>query len=177
MVDVRFDVLEAPPLEKFHGAKCEGITNATDFCNYIADGVNLCVEEHSSAWWEFTVCMYSSADPDGDNDNDKNNPLASATTFDEYVAKCARYALRDYKVEDLKACYKGDEGARLRKASAGKTPVFKGPQWVEVAGKEVAAPHGKNLSREEWKKDVIAAACAAYTGEKPKSCGPTQVVV
>lgn len=75
IIDLRFDVLENPPVENFHGSKCDGLLNATSFCNFAADGANLCAEAHSSRWWEFVAC-YSVADPNGDKDHDAKNPLA-----------------------------------------------------------------------------------------------------
>ena len=66
IIDLRFDVLENPPVTTFHGIKCENLTNETDFCNFVTDGANLCAEAHSTKWWDFVGCMYSVADPNGD---------------------------------------------------------------------------------------------------------------
>merc|ERR1712048_1374805 len=103
----------------------------------LADGANLCAQAHSSASWAFTVCMYSNADPNGDKDKDVKNPLAHTSTFDVTVTKCASKTLKDYKTEDLLKCVHGSEGAALRKASAGKTPMskFRGPVWGRLQGK------------------------------------------
>jgi len=176
IVDLRFDILEAPPLEKFHGAQCPNLTAATPFCNYITDGANLCAQAHSKSWWSFTACMYSKADPNGDKDQDKNNPLASDKTFDSTLAGCAAKTMQD-ELKDLRTCTYGEEGLTLRHASAGKTPVakFAGPVWVNVGTKSVAAPKGP-VSRVQWQKDVVAAVCSEYSGEKPQSCSSEDVV-
>jgi len=176
IVDLRYDVLEAPPLEKFHGAQCANLTTATSFCNYVADGANLCAETHSKNWWPFVLCMYATADPDGDTDKDAANPLAHPDKFDSEVATCAAL-LPDYPVEDLRTCTYGAEGKKLRVASAAKTPTFKGPVWVVVDGTHVDAPNGKGLSRAQWKKDVVRAICTAYKGEKPSACSQLEVIV
>merc|ERR1712232_918509 len=98
IVDMRFDVLELDAIKTLHGAKCEGLSHATDYCNFIADGANLCAQMHSRSWWSFTRCMYSHADPVGDKDMDKNNPLAHNITFDKTMTACAK-GLSDYAVE------------------------------------------------------------------------------
>lgn len=178
IIDLRFDVLENAPVEKFHGAQCDGLMNATKFCNFAADGANLCAEAHSKKWWDFVACMYSVADPNGDKDMDDKNPLAHSASFDAQVAKCAE-KLPDYDAKDLVACTHGSEGADLRKASAAKTPMekFKGPQWIIIDGKTVASPMGPGLPRDQWVKDVIAGVCAAYTGQKPSACTQSDVIV
>lgn len=176
IIDFRFDVLENAQLEKFHDAQCDGLTNATKFCNYVADGSSLCAEAHSKAWWGFVACMYSVADPNGDKDHDAKNPLAHSTTFDKQVTTCAS-KLTDYSVTDLLACTHGSEGEALRKASAAKTTKPGPPIWVEVAGKTVASPHGPDLPRTQWVKDVITAVCDAYTGTKPQACSQGSVIV
>jgi len=171
-------VLENKPVQTFHDAKCEGLTNSTDFCNFVADGANLCAEAHSEKWWDFVACMYSAADPNGDKDHDAKSPLAHTDSFDQQVAICAK-KLPDYDSKDLFSCIHGSEGAALRKASAAKTPdsKFAGPVWVEVAGKVVASPHGPALPRNSWIMDVIKAVCAAYTGAEPAACTQADVIV
>lgn len=165
-------------MENFHGAKCDGLMNATSFCNFAADGASLCAQAHSSKWWDFVACMYSVADPNGDKDKDSGNPLAHTASFDKQLSTCAS-KLPDYSAKDLATCAHGSEGAALRKVSAAKTPdaKFKGPQWVEVAGKLVASPHGPTLPRTQWIKDVKKAVCDAYTGTKPSACAHADVIV
>jgi len=169
-------VLENPPVEKFHGALCDGLTNETQFCNFIADGANLCAQAHSAKWWDFVACMYSVADPNGDKDGDSNSTLAHSGTFDRQVDTCAQ-KLPDYDAKELLACTHGSEAAALRKSSAAKTPTFAGPVWVEVAGTTVASPHGPALPRTQWVKDVIKAVCTAYTGTNPSACSPAHIIV
>lgn len=172
IVDLRFDVMENSHAEQSHGAQCENLTATTTFCNYIADGANLCARKHSSTWWSFTLCMYSTADPDGLKDKDKNNPLAHAKTFDSQLSKCADRNLQHYSVEDLRTCTYGEEGMTLRHLSAAKFPAakFQGVVWVMVGDKFVPAPGSPSLPRDTWAKDVVTAVCAAYSGEKPASC-------
>jgi len=162
-VDVRFDVQEVELVTQFHGAKCEGLTDATDYCNFVADGANLCVESHSKQWWSYVACMYEHVDPNGDATMDVNNPLAHIETFDKAMVGCAT-GLMDYTVEELRACVYGDEAAALRNASAAKTladlnagrpPIV----WIDVDGKFVQAPEVKNDTRSEWKASVVAAIC------------------
>lgn len=170
IVDMHVDFLENPPVLGFHGAKCEGLTNATDSCNFIADGANLCAQKHSAHWTNFTYCMYSVADPDGDHDKDTANPLAHSSSMPDQLTKCSAFT-PDYSADALKACTFGDEAAALRKSSAAKTPDsdFKGPQWVFVNDKMIAAPMGKS-SRADWAASVVKEVCAAYSGPKPAAC-------
>lgn len=175
IVDLRFDVLEVDMLKKYHDAKCENLTAATDYCNFIADGANLCAQAHSTAWWKFTKCMYSLADPNGDTDHDTKNPLAHVKTFDQAMTRCAA-RLHDYGAPALRRCVYGDEAKALRQASAAKTAAS-GLVWVNVNGKVVPAPNLPNISRATWQKDVLRAVCGAYKGEKPASCRQDDVVV
>lgn len=169
IVDFRFDVLENDIVSKYHGTKCPNMTKDTDFCDFIADGANLCAETHSKKWADFTLCMYSHAATDVAGDS--TNPLASPYTFDVTVAQCAA-KMDDYSVAELLACTHGDEGAALRATSVAKTPMskFHGPDWVDVNGHNVTAPDDETASRDDWKKDVVKAVCDAYTGAKPASC-------
>jgi len=181
IVDLQFDVLENTPVTGFHSAKCEGLTNSTDFCNFVADGANLCAEAHSKKYWDFVACMYSVADPHGDADGDAKNPLAHSGTFDKQASACAE-KLSDYTAKALLTCAHGSEGAALRKASAAKTPdeKFKGPVWVMVDGKVVPSPSGpdhEKAPRGPWIKNVTSAICASYTGQKPKACAEEEVMV
>mmetsp|Transcript_59798 Transcript_59798/g.112868 ORF Transcript_59798/g.112868 Transcript_59798/m.112868 type:complete len:154 (+) Transcript_59798:314-775(+) len=151
---------------------------ATDLCLFAADGASLCAKAHSKKWWDFVSCMYSVADPNGDKDHDVKNPLAHTATFDKQVSTCAQ-KLPDYSTKDLLSCTHGPEAVSLRNASASKTPdaKFHGPVWVEIAGKAVPSPHGPNLPRAPWIKEVIKAICSAYTGDKPAACSQTAFVV
>jgi len=182
IIDLHFDVLENTPVTQFHGAKCEGLTNATTFCNFVADGANLCAQAHSKKYWDFIACMYSVADPHGDTDKDAKNPLAHSETFDKQVTTCAQ-EMSDYSLSALLTCTHGSEGAALRNASAAKTPDFHGTVWVSVDGKIVPSPtlpSGKpdeKAPRGPWIKNVISAICAVYTGQKPKACSQGEVIV
>lgn len=184
IVDLHFDVLENSPVTKFHSAKCEGLTNSTDFCNFVADGANLCAKAHSKKYWDFVTCMYSVADPNGDEDGDAKNPLAHSETFDKQATACAE-KLSDYKAEALLTCAHGSEGAALRKASAAKTSdeKFRGPVWIVVDGKVVPSPTlpsgrpDEKAPRGPWIKNVTSAICASYTGQKPKACAEENVMV
>jgi len=165
VVDVHFDVQEVDLITQFHGSKCPGLTNATDYCDFVADGANLCAEAHSRQWWSYVACMYEHVDPNGDSDMDAKNPLAHPETFDEAMVGCATH-LRDYSVDALRKCVYGDEGAALRSASAAKTAADlasgKPPiVWLEVDGNFVQAPEAKNDTRVEWKKSVVGAICDA----------------
>jgi hypothetical protein len=177
IVDLRFDVLEVDAITTFHGAKCEGLTKATDYCNFIADGANLCAQKHSKKWWSFTRCAYSHADPVGDTDGDVNNTFAHMETFDKTLAECAS-GLTDYALEDFRKCTYGDEGLALRTESA-KKMVGKPVSiiWVEVDGKWIKAPESKTDDRSAWKPQVVKAICDAYQGsEKPTECGKVTMV-
>lgn len=178
IIDLRYDVLENAPIEKFHDAQCEGLMSATKFCNFAADGASLCAKAHSKKWWDFVACMYSVADPNGDDDHDTKNPLAHTETFDGQLETCAQ-KLPDYSATDLKACAHGSEGVALRKVSAAKTPddKFAGPVWAEVAGAVVQRPDGPASPRGPWIQKIVKAVCDAYTGQKPKACAQAGVVV
>lgn len=163
VVDVRYDVQEIDKTTKYHGAKCPGLTNATDYCNFVADGANLCVETHSRQWWSYVACMHEHADPKGGSQMDVNNPLAHVETFDEAMTGCAAN-LTDYSIDALRTCVYGSEGAALRNVSATKTAAdFAAGKpltvWVEVNGSFVQAPEAMNDTRAEWKKSVVAAIC------------------
>lgn len=181
IVDVRYDAQEADFIEQFHGAKCPGLTNATDFCNFAADGANLCAEAHSASWWPFVACMYRYADPLGDQQMDVDNPLAHVETFDSSMAACAAI-MSDYAVDELRSCVYGDEGAALREVSAAKAAAdmdkYGAPiVWIDVAGTWVKAPEDKNDTRAEWKQQVVSAICAAYEGDAPASCASEPALV
>lgn len=181
IIDLRYDTQEIDMIKQFHGAKCAGLTNATEYCNFVADGANLCAREHSTSWWPFVACMYRYADPKGDERMDAGNPLAHVETFDSSMTACAA-TMPDYPVEELRSCVYGDEAAALRKVSAAKAAAdmdtYQSPiVWVDVAGTFVQAPEAKNDTRAEWKQQLVSAICSAYEGVAPASCvsGPAVV--
>merc|ERR1711957_1007683 len=165
-----------------HPAKCSGLTAATNNCDFVADGANLCAQEHSVFWWNFTVCMYSNAVGCGNEHGgvthactDDGNPLASMSTFDATVTACAEQALPDYSTGALRACMYGSEASSLRKASNAKTAT--GLVWVNVAGSDILAPEGTTVSRSDWAQDVLRAICSAYSGDPPSACEKIAVSV
>lgn len=190
VVSVTYDVQEVDFVTQFHGAKCPGLTNATEYCNFVADGANLCAEAHSKQWWNFVHCMYKFVDPNGDQEGDVGNPLAHVESFDASLTKCATETLKDYTVEHLRECVYGQEAVDLRKVSAAKTaadlaagkpPVV----WIDVNGTFVQAPEAKNNTRSAWKKELRSAICSSlyiHTSDptvKPiwdKECATTVVV-
>lgn len=171
IVDFRFDVVEIPYVETHvHPGLCPGLTDATQFCNYISDGAILCAEEHSAQWLDFTECIYSTAGADS------KNPLNFPDTFDTQLGKCAT-SMSDFSPTDLRNCAYGDEAAELRRVSAAKwnaTHTHVEGQldvvWVEVAGEEVRMPETPFASHSKWIKNVKAAVCAAYAGPLPAAC-------
>lgn len=180
IVELHFDVLENSMVDTFHGVKCANLTSETDYCNEITDGANLCAEAHSASWWPFVACMYSGADPHGDKDHDAANPLAHVETFKTQLAKCHTAAsMKDYPLADLEACTFGSDAGSFRRVSAAKTPLakFRGPQWVFVAGTMIAAPAKPELSRDQWKEQLVSAVCSAHKGDKPESCNKAPVTV
>lgn len=175
IVDLSYDVLEKNIHALIHPAKCPGLTSASQTCDFIADGANLCAQEHSAHWWNFTVCMYSNAVGCGNEVGgvtrpctDDGNPLASVDTFDTTMAQCAAQALPDYLLEDMRTCVYGSEAATLRKASNAKTKT--GLVWVNVAGGDILAPEGTTVSRSDWAQQVRQAICSAYEGALPSAC-------
>jgi hypothetical protein len=180
ILDLRFDVLENDPVTGFHGAKCEGLAPSTDYCDFIADGANLCAQAHSSTWFSFVACMYSVADPD--KDGDAKNPLAHSASFDTQLTTCSKM-VPDYNATALSACTYGSEAQELRKVSAAKTPEFHGPQWIIVDGKLIPSPTlpdgrpDEKAPRGPWVKQVIQAICAAYAGPKPRACSQAAIML
>lgn len=170
LVDLTYAVQEDETIiAEHHGAKCPHIITTGDshYCDMLADGANLCVEEHSKNWWKFVHCMYGYVSPTNEH-QDKGNPLANETTFDVSVTTCHAKArvFEDYDIVKFGVCLHGPEAVNLRKKSAAKTAADmqagKPPTvWMEVDGNFVQAPLDRNDDRTEWKKDLRSAICDA----------------
>lgn len=181
IVDVKYDVQEVHDIPgkidiaAIHNATCEKLTIATDNCNFIADGANLCVEKHVTHWWPYVACMYDFAGIAGDD----SNPLAKADTFDVSMVQCLDH-VTGYTAEELKKCVYGDEAASLRMASAKKTLAamdagFPDIVWAVVDDKFVPAPKfvppasaAYKQQLEDWKKSLVSAICSAYEPHRPE---------
>merc|ERR1712232_890096 len=105
---------------------------------------------------------------------DSNNPLATESTFDTQLGKCAE-VLSDYSVDDLRACTYGDEADELRAENLRTTSkIFSqlgmsspGLVWASVGGVLVSDPSTESMgSRAAWQRKLVAQACASYRGPK-----------
>jgi len=98
------------------------------------------------------------------------NGLESDSTFEATTKACADLHLTNYSFDDLKACYTGQEGDSLARASAAKAEAYgtQLPVWMLVDGKLVTVGHNDPMS--SWTPLMKAAICDAYQGVKPASC-------
>jgi len=174
MIDLRFDAPESEFLEGHHPGKCPGLSESTDFCNYLTNGADLCAQAHEPEWQSFMRCMYEYSMYGHDN-NTLNGD------FDARLGDCARPTLTSYTPTELRSCTYGAEGAALRAESTAKflttsyATIEKYDVWVEINGVKVLAPSDTS-PRDEWVARVITHVCAAYTGPLPAACNSGIVV-
>lgn len=173
IVDINVDLIEdwstgvCTPANPHHETQCPNQGALTTSCDCLAGYVLKCAKEHDANWWEFTTCqMDHNGGPQA-----HYNGLESDSTFEATTKACADQHLSTYSFEELKACYTGEEGNTLGKASAAKAAAYGTslPVWMLVDGKDIEVGHGAPMS--SWTPLIKAAICDAYQGEKPSSCG------
>jgi len=164
-----------------HNTKCTNQSSQDTYCECLADAANHCAAAHDKNWWPFTACMFEH--------NGKGaagaGGLESDDSFEKTVKACAE-KLQSYSFADLKSCYTGSEGFGdiYTSAHASSKAGAEHPVWMYVDGKLVttdndnaAALFPPKPDTDKWAKDVLAAICAAYKGDKPASCQSSSVVV